>query len=242
MEEHIQTKTKWSDKRLRNLFGRYNQLYWQGRLYRYRVVQAELSQKRCYGYCDPRTKRIAIDPDQHSSDREIRATLLHEMAHAASREPGHGVGFFAQMERLIKLGAPVSVRSPEAGGAHIFADVVPARFPRLRAKMNRAENRREREVMAQTRGLPVTTITDDMIVTRFEDAMLFTWKNALLAVGLENGLVDDTGRPLTAWARRLVAKGRQAHRRARRDHLESEKHWRQILGSPCTSEPTAVTL
>ncbi len=241
MEKLVQTKTNWSDERLRNLFRRYNQLYWRGRLSRYRVVQAELSQERSYGYCDSRRKRFVIDPDRHSSDRELRATLLHEMAHAASREPGHGVGFFAQMERLIKLGAPISVRSPEAGSAHILANIVPPRFPRLRAKMNRAENRRERDVMTQTRGLPVITITDDMIVTSFEDAMLLKWKTALLAVGLENGLVDDTGRPLTAWARRLVTKGRRVHRRARRDHLESEKHWRQILGHPCASESTAVT-
>jgi hypothetical protein len=233
-------KTHWSDERLRNLFKHYNQRYWRGRLSRYRVIQSALSENHCDGYCDLRRKKILIDPAGHNSDRDLRATLLHEMAHAASRKPGHGVGFFAQMERLIRLGAPVTVDSPEAGNAQILAEIVPRRFPKMRAKMERVEKKRQRDVIAQAQGLPFTDITDEMIVARFEDALELKWKNALLAVGLENGLVDETGRPLTAHAKRLIAKGRKVHGQARRAHVEAERHWQQILGQPCVSESTEL--
>jgi len=38
----------------------------------------------------------------------------------------------------------------------------------------------------------------------------------------EYGLTDDTG-PVNAWARRLIAKGKKVHARARRAHLEDLK-------------------
>lgn len=229
-------KTHWSDRRLCNLFNRYNQRYWRGTLSQYCVVQDALSEMRCDGYCDLRKKRIVIDAVGHSSDRDLRATLLHEMAHAGSRDPRHGVRFFAEMERLLRLGAPIKVDSPEAGRARIFAEIVPARFPLLRAKMERVEKKRQRDVLAQAHGLPFTDITDEMIVARFEDALALKWKNALVAVGLEYGLVDETGRPLTAHAKRLIAKGRKVHGQARRDHLEAERRF----GKPCASESTEL--
>ena len=71
--------------------------------------------------------------------------------------------------------------------------MVPTRFPRLKGKMDRAEARRTREVecYAQDHKLHTTTITDDDIISYFKEAaMELTWKQALLAVGLENGLVE----------------------------------------------------
>jgi predicted metal-dependent hydrolase len=104
------TMTNWSNERLRHLYERYNRIYWRGKLSGYRIVLAGLEEP--LGTCDYRKSFIQIDSNKHTSDRELRATLLHEMAHAAAREPGHGVKFFAQMERLIKLGAPVTVKFP----------------------------------------------------------------------------------------------------------------------------------
>jgi hypothetical protein len=223
-EEAQSQAGNWSEERLRRLFDRYDRIYWRGNLSGYRVVLADLSQERCVGRCDWSKKIIKIDP-HGESDHDVRATLLHEMAHAASRS-GHTVPFFAQLERLLKRGAPVKVDAAEVGQAQILADVVPKRFPLLRAKMQRAENRRARDVLKFMREekLKGHTVTDDMIVTRFQDAAVeLTWKQALIAVGLQYGLTDESGRPVNGWAKRILSKARKAHSRARRDHLEYER-------------------
>jgi hypothetical protein len=43
-----------------------------------------------------------------TDDRELRSTLLHEMAHAASGDPGHfgGEPWHEEMERIRRAGAP----------------------------------------------------------------------------------------------------------------------------------------
>jgi hypothetical protein len=156
------------------------------------------------------------------------------MAHAASKEHGHGVKFFAQMERLMKKGAPVTVGSPEAGRVTILGDVVPRRFPLLRARMERAENRRALSVWKTAREdrIKINAITDDMIVRWFEDAALeLPWKRALVLVGCENGLTDELGRPLNAWARNIVRRAKRVHRQARRGYLQSKKLESAFLGA-----------
>ncbi|MFY9530360.1 MAG: hypothetical protein WAR24_15730, partial [Candidatus Acidiferrales bacterium] len=56
------------------------------------------------------------------------------------------------------------------------------------------------------------------------EAAVHPWRTVLAWVGLEQHyLIDDTGRPLSARAGRLIAKGRKLHKKARRDHLEDEK-------------------
>jgi hypothetical protein len=219
----------WNDERLRKLFDRYNQLYWRGTLSGYRVEMADLSKERAWGICEWKTKTIRIDP-RHRNSLSIRGTLLHEMAHAASRS-GHTVPFFAQLERLLKRGAPVKVDAAEAGNVTILNDVVPKRFPLLRARMQHAENHRARRLLKYTREkkLETHTVTDDMIVLEFRDAaMEVTWKQALLFLGREYGLTDEGGRPVNAWARRVVRDGQRAYRRARRDHLEHERYWKLL--------------
>jgi hypothetical protein len=125
---------KWTEKRLERLFQHYNRTYWRGRLSGYRITRAGLSES--LGECDLQRKLIRIDTDKHKSDPELRGTLLHEMSHAAAR-CGHSIPFFAELERLIRRGAPVAVDSAEAGSARILRDIVPKRFPLLRAKMDR---------------------------------------------------------------------------------------------------------
>jgi hypothetical protein len=171
---------------------------------------------------------------KHKTDRDLRGTLLHEMAHAASPWAGHTVPFFAQMERLIKRGAPVTISFAEAGAAKAYGELVPKRFRLLRAKMQRVEAKRGREVAAWQEAHPkIATeyVEDEHIVMRFTDAAsCLTWNKALVSVGLENGMTDESGRPLNAWARRVIAKGRAAHGRARRDYLGYEKRRRELFG------------
>jgi hypothetical protein len=157
----------WSDERLRKLFDHYNRLYWRGKLSGYRVVLADLSKERAWGHCEWKKKIIRID--QHCP--HLRGTLLREMAHAASRS-GHTVPFFAQLERLLKRGAPVKVDASEAGNVTILNDVIPKRFPLLRAKMQRAEKQRASQVLryTQEKKLKTYTVTDDMIAMKFADA------------------------------------------------------------------------
>ena len=216
----------WSDERLGRLFERYNRIYWRGQLPRYRVASAKL-ERPVLGHCDWRKRVIEIDPAKHKSDRHVRRTLLHEMAHAATRK-GHGLKFFGEMERLLRRGALAAIETGDAGGGvSIYDDLVPRRFPLLRKRMQRLERRRQKKLdrYVAKKGLTSTYISNEQLASEFGEVDLgaFTWKNALLAVGLQYGLVDDTGRPVSAWARRVVAKGKKVHRSARRWHLEEER-------------------
>src|ERR1035441_7340506 len=98
-DEERPSKTAWTEQRLRDIFARYSGKYWRGRLPVYRLVIRAMP--NTMGMCDWKRKVITIDVEQHKSDREVRSTLLHEMAHAAafirgSRE--HDLKFFAQLE------------------------------------------------------------------------------------------------------------------------------------------------
>jgi|ERR1700678_2560676 SprT-like family len=89
------------------------------------------------GLCEWKRKVITIDVERHKSDREVRSTLLHEMAHAAASirgSRGHDPKFFAQLEKLLRLRAPIAIDTPEAGGVRILANLVPSRFPLLKRK------------------------------------------------------------------------------------------------------------
>lgn len=214
----------WSQQRLSRLFDRYNQRYWSGRLPWYRfVVGPDPAHKDALGTCRARQRIIHVDIASHKSDREVRSTLLHEMAHAATKKRSHGVNFFAQLEKLLGKGAPISVGNPEAGYARILADIVPARFPLTKRMMDRAEARRRRtlEKLMRSNKIRSLQLTEEMIIGDFADAaMELPWKKSLLAVGLEYGLVDETGRPVNGWASRIARRGKATHARGRRDHLQ----------------------
>jgi len=112
----------WGEKRLQRLFERYNRKHWRGRLPHYRIVPTALE---CLGQCHHRKRIIEIDPNRHESDRRVRATLLHEMAHAAAPGRGQGLEFFAEMERLLRRGALVTIETGDLGGVRILDDIVP---------------------------------------------------------------------------------------------------------------------
>ena len=215
-------KTSWSDQRLRKLFDRYNLLYWNGQLTSWQIVRAKL--KAALGVCYSKHALIEIDISSHRNDRHVRATVLHEMAHAVARRPGHGLAFFAQMEMLIRRGALVSIEHGDSGGAHIYGDLVPRRFPLLREKMEAMERMRAKQVeryCAKQKLTETQTITANDIIEEFGGCELaaYTWKVALHALGHEYGLSDDTGRPRNAWSRSIIAKGKKRHAATRRDHM-----------------------
>jgi hypothetical protein len=175
------------------------------------------------GLRDRRRRTIWINVQAHASDREVRSTVLHEMAHAATKSRGHDIRFFAQVEKLLQRGAPIGVGAPEAGRAQILKDIVPARFPLLKRRMERAEAQRSRELerWVERKKIPSEELTDDGIIREFEDAASdgLSWKKALLAIGPMYGLTDESGRPTHRLARCLLATARKAHARARRDTL-----------------------
>jgi hypothetical protein len=117
--------------------------------------------------------------------------------------------------------------------ATFLRDIVPKRFPLLRAKMERIDNPYRRKLNAFLRSHPQTKvmdITDEMIVNEFADfqASALTWNNARVVVGPEHGVTDEAGHPVNARARRLLERGRKAHSAARRDHLQDEKRKREL--------------
>jgi hypothetical protein len=223
----VGTRTRWRDARLERLFERYNRLYWRGRLARHRVVISAI-EGPAQGQWIPRQRLIQIDLDKHRSDREVRSTLLHEMAHAAARSQGHDVIFFAQVERLLRSGAPIAAGAPEAG--HLVwrvANVVPRRFPLLRARMERAEREHARILgsLIAKRRHDFHRVTWEEILARFSDLDVAkeTWQIARRSMGVRFALTDEAGRALSQSAARFLVQAEQVHRRARRGLLEERR-------------------
>jgi hypothetical protein len=235
-------KPKWDEQRLQRLFERYDRLYWRRKLKRYRITAASLT-NGTQGLCNSSQRTITIDFARHKTDRDLRGTVLHEMAHAAADtrgSRGHDVVFFAELERLLRLGAPVIVGAAEAGNVRILADIVPSRFPLLKRKMERAEARRSKAVekYAAEKNLQWEEITDDTIVGYFGESGHWTWKQTVRAIGLQFGLVNEVGRAVgSPWARKVLARARRAHALARRDHLEYERNERKYFSSDESAVP-----
>ena len=221
-------KTTWTRQRLERLFQRYNKRYWKGRLPKHSVLPHNFSDSTL-GQCLARQHKILIDTDRHRSDRKIRSTLLHEMAHAAAgstRIAAHGYEFFAQLEHLLRMGAPVTVSFPEVPGHKILVGIIPRKFRLCRKTAERVDAARQREVnrQIQIKKLVTHAVTDDEIISRFEDlGYEVTWVNALWTVGTEYALVDIGRKPTSRWAARMITMGKKAHCRARKEFLLSKK-------------------
>jgi hypothetical protein len=96
--------TNWTDERLRRLFERYNARFWSGALAGW-TAEFLSDHSGAFGFCDKNAKRVEIRLETHKSDREVRATLVHEMAHAAVGAD-HDETWRLEMVRLRKAGAP----------------------------------------------------------------------------------------------------------------------------------------
>lgn len=234
ISEKEKMMTAWTEKRLQYLFSHYNQRFWRGRLLHVHIRIRNLTNDGgpVFGRIEWKQREILINIDAHTTDRAIRATLLHEMAHLATpRKERHDSEFWAQIERLLRQRAPLTVSSCETPGLGIFHDVVPARFRLARRALNRVEKKRRLDVekFACESALPTRTITDADIATQFYEAGAeVTWRVALGIIGLEMGLLDVDGKPKSRWAARVVAMGRRAHARGRRDHFAYEKSQREF--------------
>ena len=109
------TWTHWTQRRLEDLFQKYNGQYFGGSLRKWGAAIGRLDDMGAVGFCESKKKQLIVDTDHITSDAEIRSTLLHEMAHAAA--PGretHGYKFWEQIERLLQKGAPITLGFPEA--------------------------------------------------------------------------------------------------------------------------------
>ena len=218
-------QTKWTEKRFKKLFDRYNRIYWHGRIPSY-VIKIR-ARAEFMGLCDRSNRTIYVNIHSHHSDKEIRHTLLHEMAHAAASRDGHGHEFFAQLENLLRKGAQMKVGWTEAHYARTLANVVPARFPLARKAMARVEKARARAVYREVRenNLQIHDVSHDEIVRNFADAAFdcLTWKQVLHAVGIRWSLIDDMGRPLDSRSTKIIERGKKAFRQNRRFYLEEQR-------------------
>ena len=221
-------KTIWTAKRLERLYARYNCHFWKGRLPHIPVRIAQMDGLQ--GLYEEKPQRITLDIKEHKSDREVRGTLLHEMAHAAAGEEAseiHGSKFWSQIEHLLRQNAPITVGFPETPDLRILKDAIPRRFPLACGMVNKAHERHQQEVEKQARklrkrGFADRYVRDEDIVQHFRDAAVtLTWSSALPEVGLEYGLIDVA--PANKWSLDIIAKGRSAHRRARAQVLAERR-------------------
>jgi hypothetical protein len=96
--------TAWPNRRLADLFRRYNRRFFNGRLREW-IVTSTGKFHGHYGQADLRHKVLFVQIPAHSTDEGVRATLIHEMAHAATNG-AHGRLWRTEMQRLHVAGAP----------------------------------------------------------------------------------------------------------------------------------------
>jgi hypothetical protein len=218
-------KTAWNAARLSRLFARYNLLYWNSRLHSCEIGIKHLN--NYLGIYYSKKRQIAIDVDNHRTDREIRATLLHEMAHAAAGSKGlaHGYAFWEQIERLLRQKALIDVTSSEAPHLGNYANAVPKRFSLARDVMKKLEAKRNRALLKQNVSGEFL-IDQNYLIGRFEDAaMKLTWRQALLLIGSECGLLDVGGKPKDKWTARTLLKCKAKFLRKRRFWVRMRKNY-----------------
>jgi len=203
--------TTWSRRRLERAYAHYNKRFWKGKLPTFSVIAGRPpGEKEYHGLCEWKEKRIYVNVVAHQTDRSVRDTLLHEMAHvgAGPTNPrvSHGYKFLDQMEYLLRVGAPVSVGCPEMPDVKFYALAVPSRYPLCRAAAKRLQKRLERAIPQDS---PAHKITYEEILSNFDEAAIdgLSWKRARITLGKYNGLLDVQGRPVNEWARGILARG-----------------------------------
>jgi hypothetical protein len=119
----------WTNGRLAELYEDCRARYWSNEpvLRSYRIERG-IGDPAQRGW-DPDARVIRIDPADHTSDRELCATVLHEMAHVVAGQSAHGPRFWEQIEYLLEQGAPVMLKTGELSGCGATLEApIPERF------------------------------------------------------------------------------------------------------------------
>jgi hypothetical protein len=98
-----------SSKTLLKAYQQYNRQYWGNALPPINVVWNDhiWPEEKQYGNWDPSNDTISVAKQHRPYESLWRATLLHEMAHVATKDEkqDHGPLFRKEMRRLMRLGA-----------------------------------------------------------------------------------------------------------------------------------------
>ena len=215
-------RTNWTHKRLNRLFERYRVLYWpRSRRLRTHGIQISPLEGAC-GRWDGEQRILHVDVSKHPSDREIRATLLHEMIHAVVGRAGHGAPFWEQLEFLLARRAPITVGFPELGERGNHLCVIPARFKRCRklfAPIYRKHQREIEQLDAEEQILTIQGFEQECFDFALNGA---SWREIWQHQARTLGFIDLDGRILPD-ARRWHEAARRGYRGGRRFRLESER-------------------
>jgi len=216
----------WTQRRLENLFQKYNKLYFNNSLKHWGVAIGQ-PEPEAVGLCDYEHKQLVVATDKQT-DAESRATLLHEMAHAAAKTAGHGYKFWEQIEKLLKKSAPITLGFPEAPNNRTFVDIVPKRFRFCRKELEKLESARESKVHKETKnkGLQTQVIRDEEIILAFSEAFydqpFASEEEIVSAVAQRFDLFDVEGKPKNRWAANIIRDGKNHYRQAKRDFHQEE--------------------
>lgn len=226
--KEAKSMTSWTISRLQRLFLHYNRKYWKERLPDYSVLIDNVMDP--HGEIFFQEKLIKINVKLHKSDSEVRATVLHEMAHLAVGKEGHNSAFFSELEKLLSLNAPIEIGFPENENRK-WLHVIPTRFHLLRKKLVRPYAKQQRVIERRIKGLkaPVEKLTPERIEQLAEDAALegLTWKLVFLVIVDDKGFVDADGKPLK-WAGPYIVAAKRGYRRGRRSYLVEKDLERQF--------------
>jgi SprT-like family len=220
---------RWTQRRLEELFQKYNRVYFGGSLGKWGAAIGRLDEIGAVGLCEPRHKQLVVDTDHITSDAEVRSTLLHEMAHAAApRCADHGYKFWEQIEQLLTKGAPITLGFPEAPNNSSFSDIIPKKLRLCCEAARKLEAQRVSKVLrhAKIRNLKTQTITDEEIIVAFAGAVYdlpcASESEITTVVAERYDLFDVGGKPKNAWAAQIISEGKKVYRKTKKEEREME--------------------
>jgi len=214
-------KPAWTNHRLERAYAHYNRRFWKGKLPVFSVIAGPPPhQEDLLGLCEWKRRRIYINVAAHETDRAVRATLLHEMhmsalvRNFASRT---GTGSLPRWNASCEPVLPSRSRIQRCRMCVFIRWQCPVAFLCAERRLSVCKGAwSERSPRTQ----PVHRITDEEILSNFEDAAVagLSWKGAKMAVGQYNGLLDVEARPVNAWARHVLARARGRFKKAKLDY------------------------
>jgi hypothetical protein len=221
-------RSAWSNRRLSILFDAYRLKFWPSRrrLKSFRIEIATLDD--AYGRCDFERKILLINVDAHPSDRELRATVLHEMVHAVVGRGGHDAAFWQELEYLLSRCAPITIGLPELGERGGSLGIIPRRFRRCRRLFRPVFQRQQRELKRRFTGIRTRQLTPLLFGGEMEDLAALnnvSWRRAWAVKAREFDMVDLDGR-VVEWAKRYRTAARAAYVRGRRFFRDDERRLR----------------